>query len=144
MTGAGGMDGILSGFTMRRVRNVDPARAKYPTDDSRGARALLRLEAGYPSGRTWTPLGRPAGRIDPIGALSSEGKDEDLPERHVGTVAIGGNAYRDLLLRHVEPDRAVQIVPRREQAGPVAIGLVAKVRMMDAVHPRSDDKTDEN
>ena len=101
-----------------------------------------RLECGSAS-CVVVPNGLLAVTAIPIVPLTDEGERQDLSDRHIARLAVGGYAHRDRALRNVENERAMERVPTREKTRPVAVGLIELVGVVDAVHARRDDDADE-
>src|SRR6185436_1938551 len=81
--------------------------------------------------------------LRPAPALPEKRHRQDRSEGHVARIVKRGHADRDRLVRHVEHERAMQIIPPRQKARPVAVRLAEAVGVMDAVHARRDDETHE-
>src|SRR5436190_1874207 len=72
--------------------------------------------------------------------LRTEGQRETVRERHVRWRRVGGDANRNGLLRYVEPQRAVKVIPDGQTAGPVRIRFRRYDRMVNAVNTRRHDE----
>ena len=80
----------------------------------------------------------------PVVASTPKRHEQQPAERDPLRGVKRGNPDGDRRLRDIEADRPVQVVPRGEDARPVRVGLVAVVRVMDAVHPGRDNQAREH
>src|SRR2546423_295064 len=76
----------------------------------------------------------------PRRALRDERQLERFDQFNLCRRAKGRHADCDLVLRHVQTERAVQPVPDGQPARPVRVRLILNDGMMYAVHARRDDK----
>ena len=82
-------------------------------------------------------------RANPVGPLPPERHPQNPADRNVVRRPVCGNTHDDRLLRNREQNCPVEVVPGREKAGPVAVGFIAPVGVVDAMHARGDDESDE-
>src|SRR5947207_9940395 len=77
-------------------------------------------------------------------SLFLERQREQLAQRQFLLVAKCRDANRDLALRNVAAQAAMDLVPPAKDRAPVRIGLALDNRMMNPMHPRRDDDVIEN
>src|SRR5262245_35851184 len=76
--------------------------------------------------------------------LRTERQRKAVRECHVRWRRVCGDANRNGLLPHVEPERAMKVIPYGQTAGPVRIRFLGDVGMVNAVKTwRHDDASHE-
>src|SRR6266481_228404 len=80
----------------------------------------------------------------PPRALLTKWESEELSEREFVFLTICRYSDRDVILRHVTAQRAMEFVPPAKNRAPIGIGLALHNRMMNTVHARRDDDQIQN
>src|SRR4029077_922454 len=75
----------------------------------------------------------------PPGVLATKWHCQEFTQCEFVFVAIRCNANRDVVLRHITAQRAMEFVPPAKNRAPIGIGLPLHDGMMDPMHARSDD-----
>src|ERR1041385_5555393 len=79
-------------------------------------------------------------RKHPPGALRAEWQCKAVRERHVRWRRVCGHADRNRVLRYVEAQRAMKVIPHGQTAGPVRVRFLGDDGMVNAVQTRRDDE----